>query len=253
MTEAHVPVPAPAAPAEAAISPVAAIAGTFSSPSDTFRRLMVKPTWWLPLVLSVATFGVSYFIASPKIDIDKTVRESIEKRAEKTGRTIPPEVVDRQIAMMKRMQPVFFGVGFAIVAALFFILALIFWGAAKAMGGDARYAQMLALWGHASLPGIIAAIVSIPLFLSVPDASLTQKSAQMLVKSNVGAFLPEDTPGFLLALAGSIDIFSFATLALLVVGLRRVPGLSKGSATAIPLALWAVYVLGKTGWAAVFG
>jgi hypothetical protein len=74
----------------------------------------------------------------------------------------------------------------------------------------------------------------------------------MLVKSNVGAFHPGRHSAFLLALAGSLDIFSFATLALLVVGLRRVP-LSKGVATALPLVLWAVYVLGKTGWAAAFG
>lgn len=253
MNETLVPAPAPAAPVEAPLSPVAAIVGTFSSPSETFRRLMVKPTWWLPLVLSVAAFGVSYFIASPKIDLERTIRESIEKRAEKSGSTVSPELVDRQIAMMKKLQPIFFGVGLAVVAALFFILALVFWGAVKAMGGDARYAQMLALWGHGSLPGIIAALVSIPLFLSVPDASLTQQAAQTLVKSNVGAFLPEGTPAFVVAFAGSIDIFSFATLALLVVGLRRVPGLSKGAATAIPLVLWAVYVLGKTGWAAAFG
>src|SRR5258706_2370585 len=253
MNETPVAAPASAARAEAPIKPVEGVIGTLSSPSETFRRLLRTPTWWLPLVLSVAAFGVSYFIASPKIDLDKTVRESIEKRAEKTGTTIAPEVVDRQIAMMKRLQPVFFGVGLAVVAAIFFIMGLIFWGAAKAMGGEARYPQILALWGHGSLPGVVAAIVSIPLFMSVPDGSLTQQGAQSLVKSNLGAFMSESTPAFLRALAGSIDIFSFAALALLVVGFRRVPGLSKGSATAIPLVLWAIYVIGKTGWAAVFG
>jgi hypothetical protein len=133
-------------------------------------------------------------------------------------------------------------------------MGLVFWGAAKIMGGEARYGQMLALWGHASLPaGLVATIVAIPLFLSVPDASLTQEGAGSLVKSNPGAFLPETAPAFVRTFAGSFDIFSFATLAFLVVGLGRVPGLSKGAATAIPLVLWALWVVGKTGWAAVFG
>jgi hypothetical protein len=52
---------------------------------------------------------------------------------------------------------------------------------------------------------------------------------------------------------GSIDIFSLATLLLLVLGFRKLPGLSKGAATATPVVLWLVWVVGKTVWAAVFG
>jgi hypothetical protein len=249
MSETPISVSAP----EAALTPVQAVIGTFSSPSETFRRLMLKPTWWLPLVIALVVSAGAYFVASPKIDLDRTIRESIGKRAEKTGQSVPPDVVDRQIAMMKRMAPVFLGGVVVAAAAVYFLVGLVLWGAAKAMGGDARYPQMLALWGHGSLPGSIAAIVAVPLFLSVPDASLTPDGARTLVKSNVGAFLSDSTPAFLRSFAGSLDIFSFATLALLVVGFRRVPGLSKGAATAIPFVLWAIYVIGKTGWAAVFG
>ena len=45
---------AASAPAvEPGISPVAAVVGTFSSPSETFRRLVARPTWWLPFVLGI--------------------------------------------------------------------------------------------------------------------------------------------------------------------------------------------------------
>jgi len=55
------------------------------------------------------------------------------------------------------------------------------------------------------------------------------------------------------ALAGSLDIFSLAALFLLVLGFRRLPGLSKGAATATPVVLWLVYVIGKVAWRAVMG
>ena len=82
----------PAAPAaEAPISPVSAVVGTFSRPSETFRRLVSRPTWWLPLVLILASAAASWFAVAPKMDMDRTIRESIEKRVQKSGRTIPPE------------------------------------------------------------------------------------------------------------------------------------------------------------------
>ena len=68
----------PAAPAaEAPISPVAAVVGTFSRPSETFRRLVARPTWWLPLVLIIASTAVSWLVVAPKMDMDRTIRESI--------------------------------------------------------------------------------------------------------------------------------------------------------------------------------
>jgi Yip1 domain len=242
----------PAVPAaEAPISPVSAVVGTFSRPSETFGRLVAKPTWWLPLVLVVASTAVGWFVVSPKMDMDRTIRESIEKRAEKSGRTIPPEVINRQVEMSKKLMPVFFGVALAGSAVFFFLPALVLWGSAKAMGADARYKQLLAIWGHASLPNLLGTLVAIPIFLQLPDASLTQEGVALVVKSNVGAFLDPSTPAPLLALAGSLDVFALAALTLLVLGFRRLPGLSKGAATATPIVLWVVYVVGKVAWRAV--
>ena len=138
-------------------------------------------------------------------------------------------------------------------AAVFFLAALVLWGSAKAMGAAARYPQLLAIWGHAGLPSVLGALLAIPIFMQLPDASLTQDAVPQVVKSNVGAVLDPSTPAPLLARAGSIDVFSFAVLFLLVVGFRRLPGLSKGAATAIPIVLWLVIVIGKVAWRAVMG
>jgi hypothetical protein len=215
--------------------------------------LVARPTWWLPFLLVIASTVASWLVVAPKMDMDRTIRESIEKRAEKSGRTIPPETINRQVEMSKRLMPVFFGVALAGSAAFFFFPALVFWGSAKAMGADARYKQLLSIWGHAGLPNVLGALLAIPVFLQLPDGSLTQEGVGEVVKSNVGAFLDPSTPAPLRALAGSLDIFSLASLFLLVLGFRRLPGLSKGAATATPVVLWLVYVIGKVAWRAVFG
>lgn len=245
-----------AVPASAAAPPVGAVqavVGTFTKPSETFGRLVARPTWWLPFGLSVLVTVVSFWIATPKIDMDRTIRESIEKRLEKSGRTMSPEAIQRQVEAAKKMTPVFLGVGVAFAVAFFFVVALILWGGARVMGADARYAQLLAIWGHSALPFVVSGLISIPVFLQLPDASLTQDAAQGVLKSNLGAFLDESTPGALRALASSVDIFSFAVLFLLVLGFRRLPGLSRTAATWTPIVLWVLAVVVKVAWKAVMG
>jgi hypothetical protein len=238
---------------EAPISPVSAVVGTFTRPSETFRRLVVRPTWWLPLALVLIATIVSWVVVSPKIDMDRTIRESIEKRAEKSGRTLAPEIIDRQVQMSKKMMPVFFAVAVTGSAVLFFFAALVLWGSAKAMGAEARYTQLLAIWGHAGLPSVLGALLAIPIFLQVPDDSLTQDAVKQVVKSNVGAFLDPSAPVALRSFASSLDVFSLAVLFLLVLGFRRLPGLSKGAATATPIVLWLVIVIGTVAWRVVMG
>lgn len=253
MTDAAAAGPAPAASPAPGIGAVEAVVGTFTKPSDTFGRLVTRPTWWLPFVLTVLATALSYWVVMPKIDLDRTVRESIEKRLEKSGRTISPEAIQKQVETSKKMTPVFLGVGVAASAAFFFVVALVLWGGAKAMGADARYVQLLAIWGHAALPSLVGVLISIPIFLQLPDASLTQDAAQSVLKSSVGAFLDDSAPAALRSLASSVDFFSLAVLVLLVLGFRRLPSLSKAAATWTPIVLWVLAVALKVAWKAVMG
>jgi hypothetical protein len=250
VTDATPVVPAPVAPG---IGAVAAVAGTFTKPSETFGRLVARPTWWLPLLLTLLATAGSFWIVMPKIDMDRTIRESIEKRMEKSGRTVSPEVIQRQVEAAKKMTPLYLGIAVVASVVFFFVISLVLWGAAKAMGADARYAQLLAIWGHSGLPSLVGVVISIPIFLQLPEASLTQEGAQHVLKSNLGAFLDESTPAALRSLASSVDIFSIAVLFLLVLGFRKLPGLSKGAATWTPIVLWILAVAVKVAWKAVMG
>ncbi|HEX7529007.1 MAG TPA: YIP1 family protein, partial [Thermoanaerobaculia bacterium] len=149
---------------EPPISAVAAVVGTFASPSETFRRLVARPTWWLPFLLSLALGTLTWAVAFPKVDLEGTARESIEK----SGRSVPVGAVERQVAFMQKWSAVFTAGVCAFLAGAFFLVALVFWGAAKMMGADARYAQLLSIWAHSGLPGAIGYVVAIPLFLRLP-------------------------------------------------------------------------------------
>ena len=245
MTDAAASAPA----AEPGISPVSAVVGTFTSPSETFRRLVARPTWWLPFLLSLVLGALVYAVASPKVDLEGTIRESIEK----SGRSVPAGTVERQVAFMQKWSAVVTAGVVVVGAGAFFLVALVLWGATKMMGAEARYTQVMAIWAHAGLPSAIGSLLAIPLFLRLPDGSLTQTAAQKVMVSNVGAFIDDSAPAALRTLGGSIDIFSFAVLFLLVLGFRRLPGLSRGAATAIPIVLWALFVAGKVAWRAVMG
>ena len=172
------------------------------------------------------------------------------QQAEKSGRAVPPEAVPRVAGFMKLTMTAGAPVFVAIVA---FAMPLVLWGAARAFGGEIGYSQTLSLWLHANLPGVVKGIVLIPVILSIADASLNLKAVGTCLKSNVASFLPEASSQALLTLGSFLDVFTIWSLVLVVIGFRTIPGLSKGAATAIPVALFALLVLALTGLAALRG
>jgi hypothetical protein len=235
------------------VNPGQAAVGVFHQPAKTFEALVARPTWWLPFVLLVASVGASIFVATPKIDQEQTIREAFEKRAEKTGAKVADSQVAEAAERSKKFVWLGTPIGVTFVAVIFFAVAGILLGSAKAFGGELSYPQMLAIHGHSGLPNVLGAILSIPIFMTHADASLTQQAAQRVVASNVGAFLPADTAPALLAAASSLDVFALWSLALLVIGFRRIPALPPGAAAAIPIVLWGLWVAAKVGWRVVFG
>jgi len=224
--------------------------GTFTSPSETFRRLVARPTWWLPFVIVVVASAMSLLVLLPKLDFEGSAREALEKQAEKTGASVTPAQIARVAPFLRIMTLATWPVS---VLAAFFLVGLVLWGAARMLGAEASYAQILAIWGHSNLVNVVGVLISIPVALSLADGSLSVQRIDRLVRSNAGAFLDESAPEFLRALAGSLDVFSLVTLVLLILGFRRLPGLSKGAATAAPIVVWGIWVVAKVGMAAMRG
>jgi hypothetical protein len=238
--------PAPAS--GPALSPFAALVGTFVKPGETMARLVARPTWWLPCLIWIVVMSGTVFLVTPKLDMERSVRDRMEKQAEKTGRTLSNEEVQRALAMSQKFKTVSLAIGVTGLVLLFFLSGLLHWGGARAFGAEAGFSQVMALCSHASLVDVLKAVLSIPILLQVPDASLLQSQAEGIVKSSLAAFLGDGTPLPVRALAGSFDLFSIAGLILLVVGFRKLPGLSNASAAAVPILLWILGVMIRVGF-----
>jgi hypothetical protein len=129
------------------------------------------------------------------------------------------------------------------------LVAAVFWGAFKAFGWDLTFRQAFGVTTHAFLPGVLGSLVFIPVLLG--QQSVDPTTLGDLLRSNLG-FLVDRKAAALHAVLQSIDIFSLWTLALLVIGFATSARVSRKAAAGIIVVIWALLVLGKAGFAAIF-
>jgi hypothetical protein len=238
---------APAAPDATSHSALARIPGVFFSPVRTFESIARRPTWIAPLVLMTAmSLGLTAAILQ-KIDYDQVIRQAMQKR----GQTIPEDQMSSIIERQKKFGGIFgwfFGVAGPTVACL--VVAVVIWGAFKAFGWDARFSQGFGVTAHAFLPGILKS--GLLLFLVSRQESVNPQTLGDLLSSNLG-FLVDSKSAALHSILSSLDVFSFWTLALLVIGFAASARVSRKAAAGVIVAIWVLLVLGKAGFAAIFG
>jgi len=106
---------------------------------------------------------------------------------------------------------------------------------------------------YANLDMPVAAFIALAIVFAA-DASLTFDDLGRLGAVGPAAFLsPRTAPPLVWAAASSCDLLVLATVFLLVLGFRAIPGLSRKTATILPISLWGLMVLCRMGWAALFG
>ncbi len=128
--------------------------------------------------------------------------------------------------------------GLVIQIALRYLLpaALLLAGCTFVMEARTRYAGVLAAVAYSSLPAALREIVRTPLRLSKGDLEVFFSPAVLTGTQSVG--------GYALDL---LDLFDLWILALLIVGLATVTGISRGRAAGLVLPLWGILSLLKIG------
>lgn len=124
---------------------------------------------------------------------------------------------------------------------------------ANAFGAEAKIPVYLAIYSHAQIPLVLRSIYGTVRLLAAGDGSLTFEQLGRIGTIGPALLLAPSSPAALLALASSLDLFVLATVGLLVLGFRKLPGLSRSSATGVPIGLFCLLVLIRIGWAAIFG
>ena len=242
MTEPSDKTAPPSAPAGSA---PARVVGTFFSPVSTFESIAARPGFILPIVLwTAASLLVTAFLL-PKIDFDRMIRSSIEKR----GQPVPEERIQSIVARQKRMAPVLYNVIGAVSPVLICLLVtLIYWASFKAFGWDFTFRQGLGATAHAFLPGVLGAFVLLAILTQQETVDPTAMGD--LLRSNLG-FLVDRKSSALHSLLESLDLFSLWSLVLLSIGYAAAARVSRKSSAGVVLTIWALYVLGKAGLAAL--
>ncbi|MEO8505248.1 MAG: YIP1 family protein [Acidobacteriota bacterium] len=222
--------------------------GAIVSPVKTFASIALRPTWLAPMAALVLAAVLVTLVVTPRMDMRSIIKQSIEE----SGRDLTPEQMDNAVeqgAKFAKIGPI---VGIIAQPIVLLIIALVFWVGFKLAGGEFGFGTSFSVTTHAMLPGVLSALLSIPVVMNKPTLGYDEVKTGSFLMSNLGAFAPTGTHRALVSLLSSIDVFSIWTLILLVIGYRAAAKVSKGTAIGVVVGAWAVYVLCKVGFSAAF-
>jgi hypothetical protein len=248
----------PVTPSPEAAPPVSSfgrIFGAIFSPKSTFESIAQRPTWILPLVLLSILSIVTVYIFGQRVGWRSFMvrQDQQNSRLQKQMEQMTTEQRETMLDRQTKIAPIFGYVGAVlgifIVAA---IVATILMVAFNMMtGGGIGFMTSLGIVAHSWVPGIIGGLLGI-LVLFLKDPSTID--LQHLVATNAGAFLSDDAPKWLETLLSSFDLFTFWSMILMGIGYSAAnpKKISFGKALGTIVVVWAIYVVCKVGFSAVF-
>ncbi len=138
----------------------------------------------------------------------------------------------------------------AVPVLLTLIVAAVLWGACNAFAWELKFRQSLGVTAHAFFPGVLYGLALLAALWNRTTVD-PQKIGDVL-PTNLGYFA-SGADSVTHGLLASVDLFSFWTMALLVLGLSAAAKCSRGRMAVLVVCLWALYVLGKAGASALLG
>lgn len=227
----------------------------FLSPGETFEDINRKPTWIIPILITIVfTIGFGFLFRAKVLTEDafeRMTRERMEQVIEKQGMAQPPpEALEQQMNVFKWLYQLWHVLAVAGLFLTVLIVAGVYFLVLMVLQSEVRFKKVFSVVCWAWMPQAVAeAIVGvITLLLRSPD---TIDLANPLA-TNPGIFLsPKETVPALYAVASSLDIFTIWFLILLSIGFCKISRkISIGRAATVVFVVWALYVLGKAGLAA---
>lgn len=244
----------------ARLGPLQRFTGTIFSPGETFADINRKPTWLVPLLISIIITGVFGFAfeAIVKPDWNEIVRTQTRKAVDRFGGQMPSDSeLQGQVAVTKIINKVGFIVGPVIAT---FFLAGIFALGLLIMSAQTTFKKILSVitWSGAVTGTIWVIVVIASLMLRDEDGlrEINPSDPKSWSATNIGALLPADTSPAIKAIAGAVDVFTIWYLILLIIGFTAIAGAKRftnGKTATLVLGLWGVWILISAGLASLFG
>jgi hypothetical protein len=247
MASAATPSPAPSG----SDNSFARIFGALFTPKPTFASIVQRPTWIVPVIVGCILFIAVVFAFTQRGGWASFFQKQLADNARVQQMT--PEQRENLMEKQVKFAPLFGyfeGVVIPPVAAL--LTAAVLLGIFNLSGStQTTFKVSLAIVAFAWSPWLIHGLLSVLIIFLKDPASV---DLQNVVASNIGAFLPDGSSKWLVALMGSIDIFAIWTLFLLAIGFSATnpKKLSVGKAFALAAGGWIIFVLIKVGLTAAF-
>ena len=244
MSEINVtpPVPETDSPPPNALS---RIGGLLTSPVETMKDVALRPDILVPLIIIMLGVFLSFWLITPKIDDSASVRETLAEQE------LTEQQIDEVVARMEQFKKIAAIVN-PIMVLLFAILlpAAVYWMVFLAFGSQAKFKQFLSVVLYSWMP-ILLRYLLLPLVLW-NRSGMTSWEAQTSLRSNLGFLTSPTESPVQFAILSSIDIFTFAGLALMVIGFAAASRFSRGQSAAIVIAGYLVTIGIGAGIAAAF-
>jgi hypothetical protein len=233
---------------EAPSGPVSMLGNLLVAPADAFRAILARPSFVLPLALTVMLSLVFTGIWTQKVDMGEMQKAQLIEMG--FWEKMPPEAREQALANKP-------GVGVWLAAtlinpALILILAGFFLFVYRFFyGGEVTFKQSLSIlcWTWA-VTGLVATPLMLLIFYLKGDWNIPP---DQILQANVSLLLDKESVHKVLwSLGKSLDAFSFWLIFLLSTGFGiavRKPVASALWGVAIP---WVVIVAGKLALAAIF-
>ncbi len=225
--------------------------GALVAPVRTFESIAGRPTWALAFIVLWVLGAGSSVLAWQKVDPGE-VREVTRERMGAQTSGLTEEQREQALDQAVKVTPIFaYGCSVVMPPVAYLVSALMLWVALKIAGGTIGFQTSLAVTVHGMMPWALAALLAVPIVLAAETIGFHQLEGGNLLASSAAAFAPAEASRTLRALLGSLDIFSFWTVALLAIGFAIAAKVSRGKAAVAVIALWLVWVVVKVGFAAV--
>ena len=250
----------PVEPVEPArLGPLQRFVGVLFSPGETFKDINRKPTWLVPMLIAAVVSTAYFFFLSQKLEagLADSVRKSMTEQAQQSGQPAPtPEGIAMGVTFTKIAMVIGGAVGTPIA---FLVISGAFALGMMLLGAQTTFKKILSVvaWTSCAISLISYAVSAASLLLRDSESlkEINPQNIEQVSASNLGALLSSDTSPFLRSIAGSLDIFSFWSIALLSIGLAAIAGkrsIKTSTTAALVIGFWLAYVLIKSALTAAF-
>jgi hypothetical protein len=193
----------------------ARLAGVFYEPGKVFADVAQKPRWIAPILISILMGVALIYTISTHIGWDQTIRKTMANNSRMAE--LPADQREKAIATGTKIASIGGWVGAVLGAPLFVlmiagVLTGIFNGL---LGAEIRFAQGFAITAYALLVrALLSGLFILLAFLKPPEEFDLQVSP-----FSPAAYMNRlENPKWLMALAGSLDLFTIWSIVLLAIG-----------------------------------